>query len=120
MLYKDFKESIKTLGFLTIEDFVQYSGVTSADVLNWEEKNEVPYFVSLILHLLKGEKELLVTNSALDNVIEECLPLASLLEEVSSFPYKLEEMFLLQKKLNYSTNGNNWELGVTKFGKKIN
>ena len=120
MLYKDFKESIRSLGFGSIEDFMQYAGVTSDDVLSWEEKNEIPYLVSLILHILKGEKELLVTNSALDNVIEECLPLASLLEEVSSFPYKLEEMFLLQKKLNYSTNGNNWELGVTKFGKEIN
>ena len=29
-------------------------------------------------------------------------------------------MFLLQKKLNDSTNGNNWELGVNKFGKEIN
>ena len=120
MLYKDFKESIRSLGFGTIEDFMQYSGVTSDDVLSWEEKNEVPYLVSLILHILKGEKELLVTNSALDSVIEECLPLASLLEEVSSFPHKLEEMFLLQKKLNDSTNGNNWELGVNKFGKEIN
>ena len=120
MLYKDFKENIKTLGFLTIEDFIQYTGVTSDDVLSWEEKNEVPYLVSLILHLLKGEKELLVTNSALDNVVEECLPLASLLEEVSSFPHKLEEMFLLQKKLNDSTNGKNWELCINKFGKEIN
>ena len=120
MLYKDFKESIKSLGFSSIEDFMQYSGVTSDDVLSWEEKNEVPYLVSLILHLLKGEKELIPTNTALDKVIEECLPLASLLEEVSSFPHKLEEMFLLQKKLNDSTNGNNWELGVNKFGKEIN
>ena len=120
MLYKDFKESIKTVGFLTIEDFMQYAGVTSTDVLNWEEKNEVPYLISLILHLLKGEKELLRTNSALDSVVEECLPLASFLDEVSSFPHKLEEMFLLQKKLNDSTNGLNWELGVNKFNKEIN
>lgn len=60
-------------------------------------KNEVPYLVSLILHILKGEKELLITNSALDSVIEECLPLATLLEEVSSFPHKLEEMFYYKK-----------------------
>ena len=120
MLYKDFKESIKSLGFLSIEDFMHYAGVTSNDVLNWEEKNDVPYEVSLLLHLLKGEKELLPTNSSLDNVIEECLPLASLLEEVSSFPHKLEEMFLLQKKLNDSTNGKNWELGSNKFAKEIN
>ena len=120
MLYKDFKERIRSLGFGRIENFMQYDGVTSDDVLSWEEKNEIPYLVSLILHILKGEKELLVTNSALDNVIEECLPLASLLEEVSSFPYKLEEMFLLQKKLNDSTNGKNWELGLNKFGKEIN
>ena len=52
MLYKDFKESIKSLGFATIEDFMQYAGVTSDDVLSWEEKNEVPYLISLILHLL--------------------------------------------------------------------
>ena len=120
MLYKDFKESIKSLGFLSIEDFMHYAGVSSNDVLNWEERNEVPYMVSLILHLLKGEKESLPMNSTLDNVIEECLPLASLLEEVSSFPHKLEEMFLLQKKLNDSTNGKNWELGLNKFGKEIN
>jgi dimeric dUTPase (all-alpha-NTP-PPase superfamily) len=120
LLYKDFKESIKSLGFLSIEDFMHYSGVSSNDVLNWEERNEVPYMVSLILHLLKGEKELIPMNSTLDNVIEECLPLASLLEEVSSFPHKLEEMFLLQKKLNDSTNGKNWELGSNKFGKDIN
>ena len=107
MLYKDFKDSIKLLGFLSVEDFIHYVGVTSDDVLEWEEKDEVPYTVSLIIHLLKGEKEL-PNNSSLDKVIEECLPLASLLEEASSFPHKLEEMFLLQKKLNDSTNGKNW------------
>ena len=120
MLYKDFKESIKSLGFSSIEDFMHFVGVTSDDVISWEERNEIPYLISLILHLLKGEKELIPTNSALDNLIEECLPLASLLEEASSFPHKLEEMFLLQKKLNDSTNGKNWELGVNKFGKEIN
>ena len=120
MLYKDFKESIKSLGFLSIEDFMHYSGVSSNDVLNWEEKNEVPYMVSLVLHLLKGEKESLPMNSTLDNVIEESLPFASLLEEVSSLPHKLEEMFLLQKKLNDSTDGKNWVLGSNKFGKDIN
>ena len=97
MLYKDFKESIKSLGFSSIEDFMHFVGVTSDDVISWEERNEIPYLISLILHLLKGEKELIPTNSALDNLIEECLPLASLLEEASSFPHKLEEMFLLQK-----------------------
>ena len=120
MLYKDFKESIKSLGFSSIEDFIHFVGVTSDEVISWEEKNEIPYLISLILHLLKGEKELIPTNSALDNLIEECLPLASLLEEASSFPHKLEEMFLLQKKLNDSTNGKNWELGINKFGKEIN
>lgn len=120
MLYKDFKESIKSLGFSSIENFMHFVGVTSDDVISWEERNEIPYLISLILHLLKGEKELIPTNSALDNLIEECLPLASLLEEASSFPHKLEEMFLLQKKLNDSTNGKNWELGVNKFGKEIN
>lgn len=119
MLYKDLKESIKSLGFVSIEDFVQYIGVTSSDVLEWEEKDNVPYTISLIIHLLKGEKELPNTLS-LDNMVEECLPLAELLEEASSFPHKLEEMFLLQKELNDSTNGKNWELGVNKFGKDIN
>jgi len=119
LLYKDFKDSIKALGFSTIEDFVQYVGVTSNDVLEWEEKDEVPYTVSLIVHLLKGDNQL-PNNSTLDNLVEECLPLASLLEEASSFPHKLEEMFLLQKELNDSTNGKNWELGINKFGKEIN
>jgi len=119
LLYKDFKDSIKALGFSSIEDFVQYIGVTSNDVLEWEEKDEIPYTVSLIVHLLKGDNQL-PNNSTLDTVVEECLPLASLLEEASSFPHKLEEMFLLQKELNDSTNGKNWELGVNKFGKEIN
>jgi len=119
LLYKDLKESIKSLGFVSIEDFVQYIGVTSSDVLEWEEKDDVPYTISLIIHLLKGEKELPNTLS-LDSMVEECLPLAELLEEASSFPHKLEEMFLLQKELNDSTNGKNWELGVNKFGKEIN
>ncbi|MGB1227650.1 MAG: deoxyuridinetriphosphatase, partial [Poseidonibacter sp.] len=65
MLYNDFKTSIKSLGFLSIEDFMKYIGVTSSDVLEWEEKDEVPYTVSLIVHLLKGEGEL-PNNSALD------------------------------------------------------
>ena len=119
MLYKDLKESIKSLGFLTIEDFVHYIGVTPSDILEWEEQDEVPYIVSLIIHLLKGDKDL-PNNISLDTLVEECLPLAELLEEASSFPHKLEEMFLLQKELNDSTNGKNWELGQNKFGKDIN
>ena len=59
-------------------------------------------------------------NSSIDYLVEECLPLAVLLEEASSFPAKLEEMFLLQKKLNDETNGTNWELGVNKYDKEIN
>ena len=119
MLYKDLKDSIKSLGFLTIEDFVHYIGVTPSDILEWETRDEVPYTVSLIIHLLKGEVEL-PNNQTLDTLVEECLPLAELLEEASSFPHKLEEMFLLQKQLNDSTNGKNWELGQNKFGKEIN
>ena len=119
MLYKDLKDSIKSLSFLSIEDFVQYIGVTPSDILEWEEKDEVPYTVSLIIHLLKGDRDL-PNNKSLDSLVEECLPLAELLEEASSFPYKLEEMFLLQKELNDSTNGKNWELGRNKFGKEIN
>ncbi|WP_320033944.1 dUTP diphosphatase [Campylobacterota bacterium DY0563] len=119
MLYKELKDSIKALGFPSIEDFVHYIGVTPSDILEWEEKDDVPYTVSLIIHLLKGDKNL-PNNKTLDNLVEECLPLAELLEEASSFPHKLEEMFLLQKELNDSTNGKNWELGVNKFGKEIN
>ena len=119
MLYKDLKDSIKVIGFSSIEEFSKYIGVNSSDILEWEEKDNIPYTVSLIIHLLKSEKNLPDSNS-LDSVVEECLPLASLLEESSSFPHKLEEMFLLQKKLNDSTNGKNWELGVNKFNKEIN
>lgn len=103
---------------MTIEDFAKYIGVTPNDVLEWESKDEIPYTVSLIVHLLRGDKD--IPNNVLDNLIEECLPLASLLEEASSFPHKLEEMFLLQKELNDSTNGKNWELGINQFGKEIN
>ena len=70
-----------------------------ADVLTWEEKDEVPYTVTLIVHLLKGEQEVPSDNNSLDLLVEECLPLAELLEESSSFPHKLEEMFVLQKKI---------------------
>ncbi len=119
MLYKDLKDSIKSLGFLSIEDFVHYIGVTPSDILEWEERDEVPYTISFIIHLLKGEKDL-PNNQTLDSLVEECLPLAQLLEEASSFPHKLEEMFLLQKELNDSTNGKNWELGINRFGKEIN
>jgi dimeric dUTPase (all-alpha-NTP-PPase superfamily) len=59
-------------------------------------------------------------DSLLSSVIDDCLPLAKLLEESSSFPSKLEDMFILQKKLNDDTNGPNWELGVNKFDKEIN
>ena len=59
-------------------------------------------------------------DNLLNSVVEDCLPLAKLLEESSSFPSKLEEMFLLQKQLNDNTNGANWELGINKFDKEIN
>ena len=94
MLYEELKVVTKSLGFVSIEDFAKYVGMTPSDVLKWEE-DEVPYTISLIVHLLKGEK--LPNSSALDILVEECLPLASLLEEASSFPHKLEEMFLLQR-----------------------
>ena len=119
MLYEELKTATKALGFNSLEDFAKYVGVTPSKILEWEDKDEIPYTVSLIVHLLKGDKELPQTSS-IDHVIEECLPLAELLEEASSFPHKLEEMFLLQKKLNDSTNGTNWELGVNKFDKEIN
>ena len=119
MLYEELKIVSKSLGFLTIQDFAKYVGKTPSDVLLWEDKDEIPYTISLIIHLLKGDK-LLPSNGVLNNLVEECLPLATLLEEASSFPHKLEEMFLLQKRLNDSTNGENWELGVNKFGKEIN
>jgi dimeric dUTPase (all-alpha-NTP-PPase superfamily) len=61
-----------------------------------------------------------VSKKELDILVEECVPLAQLLEKSSSFPAKLEEMFLLQKQLNDDTNGANWELGINKFDKEIN
>ena len=120
MLYEELKTTVKNLGFSTIESFASYVGVTPADVLTWEEKDEVPYTVTLIVHLLKGEQDVPSDNNSLDLLVEECLPLAELLEESSSFPHKLEEMFVLQKKLNDDTNGANWELGINKFDKEIN
>lgn len=119
MLYEDLKIATKSLGFQNIDDFARYIGVTPADVLKWEEKDSIPYTISLIVHLLKGDENL-PENAGLDTLVEECLPLATLLEEASSFPHKLEEMFVLQKELNDSTNGLNWELGTNKFGKEIN
>lgn len=120
MLYKDFKEAVRSVGFDSIDEFVSYAKLSSSEVLAWEDKNEVPYLVALLLHTLKGDKGVLPSRVALDKLVEECLPLATLLEEASSFPHKLEEMFLLQKQLNDSTNGKNWELGFNKFDKEIN
>ncbi|MBL3519926.1 dUTP diphosphatase [Aliarcobacter lanthieri] len=120
MLYKDFKEAIKSIGFSSVDEFISYAKISSNEVLAWIEKDEVPYLVSLLLHTLKGDKDVLPASISLESIVEECLPLATLLEEASSFPHKLEEMFLLQKQLNDSTNGKNWELGSNKFGKEIN
>ncbi|MEA3513403.1 MAG: dUTP diphosphatase [Campylobacterota bacterium] len=120
MLYEELKNSVKNLGFTTIESFASYVGVTSSDVLDWEQKDEIPYSVALIVHLLQGQSNTTSENNSLDILVEECLPLAELLEESSSFPSKLEEMFLLQKKLNDDTNGTNWELGINKYDKEIN
>ncbi|WP_418178842.1 dUTP diphosphatase [Aliarcobacter lanthieri] len=120
MLYKDFKEAIKSIGFSSVDEFISYAKISPNEVLAWIEKDEVPYLVSLLLHTLKGDKDVLPASISLESIVEECLPLATLLEEASSFPHKLEEMFLLQKQLNDSTNGKNWELGSNKFGKEIN
>jgi len=120
LIYEELKSTVKNLGFSTIESFASYVGVTPSDVLTWEEKDEVPYTVTLIIHLLKGEQDIPTDNNSMDLLVEECLPLAELLEESSSFPHKLEEMFILQKKLNDDTNGPNWELGINKFEKDIN
>lgn len=119
MLYEELKSRTKSLGFANIEEFIKYIGVNPSRALEWEARDEVPYFASLIIHLLNGEREL-PHESSLDGLIEECLPLAELLDEASSFPHKLEEMFLLQKELNDNTNGKNWELGINKFDKEIN
>ena len=119
MLYEEFKNRTKALGFKTNEDFAKYIGISPVQILEWEDKDDVPYFVSLIIHLLNNEASVPQENS-LDGLVEECLPLAELLEEASSFPHKLEEMFLLQKELNDNTNGKNWELGINKYDKEIN
>jgi len=120
LLYEELKTTIKNLGFTTTESFANYIGVTPADILKWEEQDDVPYTVTLIIHLLQGQNDTHNETNALDLLVEECLPLAALLEESSSFPHKLEEMFLLQKKLNDETNGVNWELGINKYDKEIN
>lgn len=118
MVYEEFKTTVKALGFANIEDFAKYIGVAPTSILNWEENDEIPYIVALVLHLLKGETKT-PPNALLDGLLDECLPLAQLLHEASSFPKKLEEMFELQKKLNENTNGKNWELGINKFEKEI-
>ena len=120
MLYEELKTTVKNLGFITIESFANYIGVTPSDILTWEEQDKVPYTVTLIVHLIQGKQDIPNEINSLDLLVEECLPLAALLEESSSFPHKLEEMFLLQKKLNDDTNGTNWELGINKFDKEIN
>lgn len=120
MLYEELKITIRKLGFSTIESFANYVGATPLDIVSWEEKDDVPYTVALIIHLLLAQQKVPSKNNSLDLLVEECLPLAELLEESSGFPHKLEEMFILQKKLNDQTNGLNWELGINKFDKEIN
>ncbi len=120
MLYEELKTIVKNLEFSTIESFANYVGVTPSDVLSWEQQDEIPYTIALVVHLLQGKQESHSESNSLDLLVEECLPLAALLEESSSFPSKLEEMLLLQKKLNDDTNGVNWELGINRFDKEIN
>ncbi|OCL82852.1 dUTP diphosphatase [Arcobacter porcinus] len=120
MSFREFKIAIKSIGFSSLEEFLNFTKIDHNDALAWENKDEVPYYVTLILHTLKTYESGVSSDSVLNSLIDDCIPLASLLEEASSFPSKLEEMFLLQKKLNDSTNGNNWELGVNKFNKEIN
>ncbi len=120
MLYEELKETIKNLGFDTTESFANYIGVMPKEILGWEEKDEIPYTIALIVHLLKNDNQSTNDLNSLDLLVEECLPLAQLLEETSSFPSKLEEMFVLQKRLNDDTNGVNWELGINKYDKEIN
>ncbi|MEA3316323.1 MAG: dUTP diphosphatase [Campylobacterota bacterium] len=123
MLYEELKESTKNLGFDTIDSFAKYIDVSPSTILEWEEKDDVPYSIVLIVHLLQGEqnvKPVTEASNSLDFLVEECLPLAELLDESSSFPHRLEEMLQLQKQLNDETNGLNWELGVNKFDKEIN
>ena len=52
MLYEELKTNVKNLGFDTIESFARYIGVTPQDILVWEENDDIPYTVSLIVHLL--------------------------------------------------------------------
>jgi len=118
MLFSDFKVEIHRLGFKDIQDFLDYVGVNSNDVSIWEVEKKVPKTIKVIIDLLKKEQN--ITSSTIDNIIEECLPLAELLDEASQFPNIIEEMFLLQKKLNDDTNGKNWELGINKYHKDIN
>lgn len=118
MNYVSLQDNIKLLGFNEIEEFAKYVGVTPIEIEKWKSQNEVPHAIEIIIDLLKNKKP--DTNNSLDNLIDECIPLANLLNEATSFRDKLEEMFMLQKELNDSTNGKNWELGLNKFGKEIN
>ena len=118
MSYKDLENSIKVLGFSSVEEFIKYIGFEVQDIKKWQKNDKSPQIVSLLIQSL--EANIHKIDLRLDSLVDECLPLATLLDESSSFPSKLEEMFLLQKKLNDSTNGKNWELGINKFGKEIN
>ena len=56
LLYKDFKESIRSLGFISTEDFMHYAGVTSNDILNWKKPTKFIYgFISFTS--LKAKKK---------------------------------------------------------------
>lgn len=119
MVYKDF-ENIINVVFGSIDAFINYTKLNKSEINEWKNKNEVPHFVSLILKSIKLDKNEQNKNLALDKLVEECLPLATFIEEATTISDKLEEMFLLQKELNDSTNGKNWELGTNKFNKEIN
>ncbi|GAB1466702.1 hypothetical protein MASR2M54_22020 [Aliarcobacter cryaerophilus] len=93
MLYKDFKEAVKVVGFTSVDEFVKYAKLDSNDVLTWEAKDEIPYFVSLLLHILKGDKEVLPSSLSLQSIVEECLPLASLLKRLHLFRQNLKRCF---------------------------
>mgnify|MGYP000616217797 CR=1 FL=1 len=94
---------LKNIGEITVRSsLTDYTFLASDTVLHQQAKllEAINASQDVFYTSSRGVNEInIVVSNILDSVVEECLPLASLLEEASSFPHKLEEMFLLQKEV---------------------
>ncbi len=55
------------------------------EALQWEQQDEIPYTIALVVHLLQGEQKIPNDNNSLDILVEGVFATCSTLEESSNF-----------------------------------